>query len=299
MQSTLRRSVYFSGRGVHSGAPTRIAVRPAPRGHGIVFRRIDVVDGDPVVPARWDGVTDTRLCTRLSNGDGIAVSTVEHLMAALAGLGVDNARVDVDGPELPILDGSAAPFVAAIREAGLAEEDAPRRAVRILRRVAVESDGASAALEPAERFEIDFEIDFPDAAIGRQRRALAIDSESFVRELADCRTFARRAEIEALRAAGLARGGDLRSAVVVDGARVLTPGGLRRPDEPVRHKILDAVGDLALAGGPIIGRYVGRRAGHGTTNRLLRALFDRPDAWRWEPVSEARNAEVAERLAAE
>ena len=299
MQTTVRRSLFFSGRGVHSGAEARIAVRPAPRDHGVVFRRIDLVDGDPCVAARWDAVSETRLCTRLANASGTEISTVEHLMAALAGLGVDNARVDVDGPELPILDGSAAPYVAAIREAGLAAEDAPRRALRILRRVRIDAGGASAALEPAARFEIDFEIDFPDAAIGRQRRALAIDPESFAAELADCRTFARRAEIEALRAAGLALGGDLRSAVVVDGARVLTPGGLRRPDEAVRHKMLDAVGDLALAGGPIIGRYVGRRSGHGTTNRLLRALFDRPDAWRWETVAEGRRPEAAERLAAE
>ena len=294
MQATLRRSAYFSGKGLHSGAPARVVVRPAPRDHGIVFRRLDVVDADPVAPARFDAVVETRLCTRLANADGVGVATVEHLMAALAALGVRNARVDVDGPEIPILDGSARPFLDGLREAGLAFEAAPARVLRVLEPVAVSEGDARAALAPCDRFEIDFAIDFPDAAIGSQRRALAVTAESFARELADCRTFARVAEIEALREAGLARGGDLRNAVVVDGDRVLTPGGLRRPDEPVRHKMLDAVGDLALAGAPILGRYVGVRAGHGLTNRLLRALFARPAAWRWE---EARPAEVAPRAA--
>ncbi len=298
MQATLRRSIFFHGVGVHSGAAARVAVRPAPRDHGIVFRRIDLADGDVVIPARWDRVVDTRLCTRLANAAGVEVSTVEHLMAALSAMGVDNARVDVDGPEIPILDGSSAPFVAAIRESGLAWEAAPRRALRVLAPVSVEIGAARATLAPCDRFEIAFEIDFADAAIGRQRHALAVDADSFAAELADCRTFARRADIEALRAVGLARGGDLRNAVVVDGDRVLTPGGLRRPDEPVRHKILDAVGDLALAGGPILGRYEGARAGHGATNALLRALFARPEAWRWETVIPSR-AEIDAPLAAE
>jgi UDP-3-O-[3-hydroxymyristoyl] N-acetylglucosamine deacetylase len=290
MQTTLRRSVTFSGVGVHSGAPARVSIRPASAEAGLSFRRIDVTDRDPVIPARYDAVTDTRLCTRLSNADGVSISTVEHLLAALAGLGVDNARIDVDGPEIPILDGSAAPAVEAIRAAGVVPLAAPRRALRVLAPVSVSIGGASARLAPAEACEIAFEIDFPDAAIGRQRAAFAITPETFADELADCRTFARRADIEALRAAGLALGGDLLNAVVVDGARVLSPGGFRRPDECVRHKILDAVGDLALAGGPILGRYEGVRAGHGVTNRLLRALFDRPDAWRWEDAPRAADA---------
>jgi UDP-3-O-[3-hydroxymyristoyl] N-acetylglucosamine deacetylase len=231
-------------------------------------------------------VSDTRLCTRLTNADGVSVATVEHVMAALGGLGVDNARIDVDGPEIPILDGSAAAFTAAIGGAGLVTVGAPRRALRVLAPVTVVVGDARATLRPAERLEIDFEIDFPDAAIGRQRATFAIEQDVFRTELSGCRTFARLADIEALRAAGLALGGDLTNAVVVDGDMVLTPGGFRRPDECVRHKILDAVGDLALAGGPILGRYEGVRAGHGVTNALLRTLFDRPDAWRWEEIAE-------------
>ena len=300
MQATLRRSVTFHGVGVHSGAPVRVSVRPAPRDHGVVFRRLDVVDADPLIPALWDRVVDTRLCTKLGNAAGVSVSTVEHLMATLAALGVDNARIDVDGPEIPILDGSAKPFLDALSAAGLAFEPGARRALRVLGPVSVEIGGARASLSPAEGLEMAFEIAFPDAAIGRQDLALAVDGDVFAAELADCRTFARRADVEALRAAGLARGGDLRSAVVVDGDRVLSPGGFRRPDECVRHKMLDAVGDLALAGAPILGRYEGVRAGHGVTNALLRALFARPDAWTWTDAPErAPAAEPAARLAAE
>ncbi|TVQ53511.1 MAG: UDP-3-O-acyl-N-acetylglucosamine deacetylase [Rhodobacteraceae bacterium] len=297
MQKTLRRSVFFSGTGLHSGRPVRMALRPAPAGHGVRFCRIDVADRDQIVLARHDAVDDARLCTRLSNADGVSVSTVEHLMAALAGLGVDNALIDIDGSEAPILDGSAAPFVSAIRAAGLVADPAPRRAIRIVEPVSVRRGEAEAALLPADAFGVDFEIDFAAPAIGRQRIALEVTPESFMLELADCRTFVERHEIEALRAAGLARGGDLRNAVVVDGDRVLTPGGLRRPDEFVRHKALDAVGDLALAGAPIIGLYRGVRAGHALTNQLLRALFDAPSAWSWVTL-EAPDAPMA-RVAAE
>lgn len=297
MQTTLRRSVFFSGVGLHSGRPVRMALRPAPADHGVRFCRIDVSDRDQIVPARFDAVTDARLCTRLANAAGVEVSTVEHLMAALAGLGVDNVLVDIDGPEAPILDGSAAPFVHGIRSAGLVAEAAPRRALRVLEPVSVVRGEASATLRPADAFEIAFEIDFAAAAIGRQSIDLAVTPESFLSELADCRTFVERHEIDTLRAAGLARGGDLRNAVVVDGDRVLTVGGLRRADECVRHKALDAVGDLALAGGPIIGRYEGVRAGHALTNQLLRKLFATPSAWRWVDV--AAPAPAMSRLAAE
>jgi UDP-3-O-[3-hydroxymyristoyl] N-acetylglucosamine deacetylase len=298
MQTTLRRSIFFSGVGLHSGRPVRMALRPAPAGHGVRFCRIDVSDRDQIVRARFDAVDDARLCTRLANDDGVSVSTVEHLMAALAGLGVDNVLVDIDGPEAPILDGSAAPFVREIKAAGLVADAAPRRALRILETVSVSRGDASATLHPADAFSIAFEIDFAAAAIGRQSVALEVTPASFAAELADCRTFVERREIEALRAAGLARGGDLRNAVVVDGDRVLTPGGLRRADECVRHKALDAVGDLALAGGPVIGRYVGVKAGHALTNQLLRKLFDTPSAWTWVEV-EAEAAPLLARVAAE
>ncbi len=285
MQATLSKSVSFTGVGLHGGKAARLAIRPAPAGTGIWFCRVDVTERDQMIPARFDAVSDTRLCTVLSNAAGVSVSTVEHVMAALSGCGVDNALIDIDGPEVPIMDGSAQVFVDAILTAGLAFDAAPRRALRILAPVMVERGDARAELHPADEFSMDFEIAFDDAAIGRQRHAMALRAGAFATELADCRTFTRLAEIEQLRAHGLALGGSLENAVVVDGARVLNPGGLRRPDEFVRHKMLDAVGDLALAGGPIVGRYVGSRAGHALTNVLLRALFARSDAWRWEPAA--------------
>jgi len=306
MQSTLSKSVSFTGVGLHGGKPARMAIRPAPAGAGVWFCRVDVSDRDQMIPARYDAVSDTRLCTVLANPAGVSVSTVEHVMAALAGCGVDNALIDIDGPEIPIMDGSAQVFVDAIQTAGLSFTDTPRRALRILSPVMVERGDARAELHPADAFAMDFSIAFDDAAIGRQRHAMTLDADGFARDLADCRTFTRLAEIEQLRAHGLALGGSLDNAVVVDGARVLNPGGLRRPDEFVRHKMLDAVGDLALAGAPIIGRYVGDKAGHALTNTLLRALFARPDAWRWEPAApridmpaHAARRYAAQRIAAE
>lgn len=286
MQTTLKRSLQFEGVGLHRGARARLTLRPAPAGHGVVFQRIDITDRDPLIPARHDAVRDTRLCTLLANEAGASVSTVEHLMAALAGLGVDNVLAEIDGPEIPILDGSALLFAREIMAVGLAELAAPRKVLRVLAPVSVEIDGATASLAPQRRegLDIAFSIAFPEPAIGAQSVALPIAPARFLRDLADCRTFVRRYEIEALRAQGLARGGSLSNAVVVDGAEVLNPGGLRRPDEFVRHKALDAVGDLALAGAAIHGRYEGARAGHGVTNALLRALFARPEAWTLDEV---------------
>ncbi|MEM9247988.1 MAG: UDP-3-O-acyl-N-acetylglucosamine deacetylase [Pseudomonadota bacterium] len=280
MQTTLRNSVALTGTGLHLGRPARIALLPAPAGTGIQFRRTDAVTGDPVLPARWDLVEQTPLCTRLVNADGVSVSTVEHVMAALAGCGIHNAMVEVSGPEVPVLDGSSAPFVQALLGAGVRRLEAPVWALRVDAEVRVDGkDGAWARLAPADGLSIAFEIDFDDAAIGRQTRALNMANGAFVRELCDSRTFCRRSDVEQMRAAGLALGGTLDNAVVVEGARVLTPGGLRHRDEPVRHKMLDALGDLALAGAPILGAYHGHRAGHALTNALLHALFDRPDAF--------------------
>lgn len=284
MQSTVARSITFEGVGLHGGQRARMSIRPAAAGTGVRFQRVDVTDRDQIVPARWDRVSDTRLCTRLSNVDGVSVSTVEHLMAALAGMGVDNALIEIDGPEIPIMDGSAAPFVGELRRVGLVSLGASRQVIRILERIEVECGGARATLSPADAdaLEIAFRIEFPEPAIGVQEAEFTLAPGAFARDLADCRTFCRLDEIEALRAAGLARGGNLQNAVVVDGAEVLNPDGLRRADEFVRHKALDAVGDLALAGAEIRGRYEGLRAGHGPTNQLLRALFARPEAWRFE-----------------
>jgi UDP-3-O-[3-hydroxymyristoyl] N-acetylglucosamine deacetylase len=285
VQTTLRKTIALTGTGLHTGRPARVAIAPAAAEFGIWFRRTDVAAsgaGDPLVPARWDIVEQAPLCTRLVNETGVGVSTVEHLMAALAGCGIHNAMVEISGPEVPILDGSAAPFVQAILAAGARRLDAPARALRVTQAVSVAGPGgASAALAPAESLSIAFEIDFADAVIGRQTCRLDMANGTFVRELCDSRTFCRAADIEAMRAAGLVKGGTLTNAVVVDGARVLSPGGLRHPDEPVRHKMLDALGDLALAGAPLIAAYSGRRAGHALTNALLRKLFATPGAVEW------------------
>ncbi len=280
MQATVRSPIVFAGTGLHTGRPVRLTILPAPPDHGVKFRRTDAAGRGAVIPATWDAVVEARLCTKLADAQGIEVSTVEHLMAALAGTGVLNAMVEIDGPEVPILDGSAAPFVRAILARGLRMQNAPARAIRVLEPVEVRSGDAWARLAPADAFEMAFSIDFADAAIGRQQKMLTLANGTFVRELSDSRTFCRREDVEAMHATGLALGGTYDNAVVVDGDRVLTPGGLRHADEPVRHKMLDALGDLALAGAPILGRYTGHRAGHAMTNRLLRALFARPAAFR-------------------
>jgi UDP-3-O-[3-hydroxymyristoyl] N-acetylglucosamine deacetylase len=280
VQNTLSSPATFTGFGLHSGLPVRMTVRPAAADHGIWFRRLDVADRDPLVPARWDHVTPSRLCTVIENGDGVAVSTIEHVMAALAGSGVHNALIDIDAPEVPILDGSSLAFVAGFLTAGIEAQDRPIRAIRVLKPVEVSEGEAVARLDPADMLEIDFSIDFEDAAIGLQSRRLNMANGAFVRELSDSRTFCRQSDVDAMRERGLALGGTLENAVVFDGDRILSPGGLRHVDEPVRHKMLDAVGDLALAGGPILGRYTGERAGHALTNRLLRALFADPAAFR-------------------
>ncbi|MBF9061246.1 UDP-3-O-acyl-N-acetylglucosamine deacetylase [Rhodobacterales bacterium HKCCSP123] len=291
MQATLRQAVQFSGVGLHSGRLVRMTVRPQAANMGLWFARVDRPDA-PLIPARYDAVPMSRLCTKLVGDDGTEVSTVEHLMAALAGCSIHNALVEVDGPELPILDGSAAPFVRAFLAAGIQRQRAPIHAIEVLKTVKVVEGPAEATLSPAEGLVMEFDIDFADAAIGRQRRVANLANGRFVRELCDSRTFCRKADVDAMHAAGLALGGTFENAVVVDGDTVLSPGGLRHEDEAVRHKMLDALGDLALAGAPILGRYTGVRAGHMLTNQLLRVLFSTPDAWRFVECT----AEQAARL---
>lgn len=283
VQTTLARSVSIIGTGLHSGQLVRLTVAPAPVGHGVAFCRADV-SGRPVLPARWDHVLEWPLNTRLVNADGVTVSTIEHLMAALAGLGITNALCTLDGPEVPILDGSSAPFVRALLRGGRREQDAPLRVIRVLRPVSVGNAEVGARLEPSARVEMAFDIDFADAAIGRQSLTLDLANGAFLRHLSDSRTFCRQADVDRMHAQGLALGGTYDNAVVVDGDAVLSPGGFRHENEAVRHKMLDALGDLYTAGAPILGRYVGHRAGHAVTNRLLHALFAQPDAWTWQTV---------------
>jgi UDP-3-O-[3-hydroxymyristoyl] N-acetylglucosamine deacetylase len=245
----------------------------------VVFVRTDVTDKDNRVPATGEAVCKTQLGTVIGNAEGVTVATIEHLMAALVMLGVDNAVVEVDGPEMPIMDGSSEPFVRRLDRAGKRAQAVPRRFIQILEPVEVVDGDKRAALLPAIRFEIAFEIRFPTAVIGRQVIDMPMDERAFRRELADCRTFGFLHEVEALRSMGLARGGSLENVVVIEGDRVLNPEGLRRPDEFVRHKALDAIGDLYVLGAPILGRFEGELAGHAINNQLVRALLARPEAW--------------------
>ena len=279
-QHTLKASIGCVGVGLHSGQRVTLTLHPAGVDHGIVFRRTDLgVD----IPARFDHVVETRLATVLGEPGGASIGTVEHVVAALAGCGIDNALVELDGPEPPILDGSAAPFVFLLECAGRTEQSASRAMIEVRRTVRVSDGDAFVELRPdpgSDGLEMALSIDFTAVAIGRQALSLRLSPESFRNELARARTFAMAEEIEQLRAAGLAQGGSLENAVVVEQARVLNPAGLRMPDEFARHKLLDAVGDLALAGAPLCGRFVAHRSGHTLNNRLLRALFADSSAWR-------------------
>ena len=249
---------------------------PAAPGTGIVFRR---VDAGAEIPALWCNSVNASLCTVVSNGEGIEIKTIEHLMAALAGSGIDNATIELDGGEVPAMDGSSAPFMALIDRVGTVAQALARRAIKVLKPVAIESHGGSAALLPDHGFSMSFEIDFDSPVIRCQDMALSFESDTFRTELSRARSFGLLEDVERLRAAGLALGGSLENAVVVSGDRVLNRGGLRYADEFVRHKLLDAFGDLYLAGGPIIGHFRGARSGHAHTRMLLAALFADPDAW--------------------
>ncbi|MGH7122406.1 MAG: UDP-3-O-acyl-N-acetylglucosamine deacetylase [Acetobacteraceae bacterium] len=280
-QRTLRNPIGCTGVGLHSGLRIALKLEPGSPDSGIVFYRCDAgVD----IPARFDRVVDGHLATRLAaiGAPDIGIATIEHLMAALAALGIDNARVSVDGPEVPVLDGSAAPFVFLIDCAGTMLQEAPRREITILRRVRVTEGDSFVELspDPAPGITMELAIAFAAPAIGRQAFSLALTEHSFRRELAAARTFITADAIAGLRAAGLAQGGTLDNAVVVSDARVLNPAGLRMRDEFVRHKLLDAVGDLALAGLSIRGRFRAQRSGHTLNHRLLEALFAQPDSFR-------------------
>jgi UDP-3-O-[3-hydroxymyristoyl] N-acetylglucosamine deacetylase len=256
-------------------------LNPAPAGTGIVFRRTDVQGAGAEIPASWNNVIDTKLCTALGNEQGVHVSTVEHLMAALYGSEIDNAVIEISGTEVPIMDGSAQPFVFLIECAGVVEQDRPRRAIEILRRVTVEDGKRSVSLTPASDFSVEFEFDFENGSLSSQDFFMPVDPAAFRMEVSRARTFGFAEDVDRLRAAGLARGGSLDNAVVIRNGRVLNKDGLRFRDEFVRHKVLDCVGDLYLAGAPIIGSVRCVKSGHRHNNMLLRALFAQRDAWRY------------------
>jgi len=279
MQRTLRSVTRTTGVGLHTGARVELTLRPAAVETGIVFHRVDL----PVpvtIPARAENVGDTRLSSTLKR-DGASISTVEHLMSALAGLGIDNLHVDVAGPELPIMDGSAGPFVFLLQSAGVEEQNAPKRYLRVRAPVEVRDGDKWARFEPHDGFRLDFTIDFPHPVFGSENRHVVIDfaHDSYVKEVARARTFGFMQDVEALRSAGLALGGSLQNAVVLDETRVLNREGLRYDNEFVKHKVLDAIGDLYLLGHPLVGQYTAFKSGHALNNALARALLARPDAF--------------------
>jgi UDP-3-O-[3-hydroxymyristoyl] N-acetylglucosamine deacetylase len=278
-QKTLKSSIGCTGIGLHSGRKVSMSLHPAAAGTGIVFQRTDLANNDGLIPATWDRVVDTRMATTIGNDKGARVSTIEHLMAALAGCGIDNAIVEIDAAEVPVMDGSAAPFIFLIECAGICEQSAPRRAIKLHRPIEVGDDNRFLNAHPDEAFSVSFAIDFGDSVIARQELAMRLVNGTFKAEIARARTFGFAHEVDALRRAGLALGGSLDNAVVIGKDGVLNQEGLRYEDEFVRHKILDCVGDLYLAGMPIIGRIEALRSGHALNNRFLKALFENRDAW--------------------
>lgn len=292
-QSTTSDVVELRGIGVHSGASVAIAISPAEADTGIVFARSDL-DGDSEIRASLNAVCGTELCTVLGLSSQAAVSTVEHVIAALSGLGIDNAMIELDGPEVPILDGSAAPFVEAIRQCGVRTLDAPRRFIKILKPIRVERGKSVGELLPHDGFSVDVSIEFDSALIGTQQIVLDVTPESFARELCRARTFGFVADVERLWSAGYALGASLDNTVVLDDGKIMNPEGLRWTDEFVRHKALDAIGDLALAGAPILGRYRSVRGGHHLNYQVLKTLAADSSAWTWVEAGARRDSGHAE-----
>jgi len=289
-QRTLKNTIKTTGVGLHTGARVEIVLRPAAPNAGIVFHRVDL-ERPVAIPADALHVGETRLSSTLKH-DGAAISTVEHLMSALAGLGIDNVHIDVSGPEIPIMDGSAGPFVFLLQSAGIVEQDAAKRYLRIVQTVEARDGDKWARFEPFNGFKLDFTIDFPHPMFGSENRHVVIDfaEHSYVKEVARARTFGFMQDLEAMRDAGLGLGGSLQNAVVLDEYRVLNSEGLRYDNEFVKHKVLDAIGDLYLLGHPLIGQYTAFKSGHGLNNAVARALLARTGAF--ELVTFAEPAEV-------
>lgn len=292
-QRTLKNVIRATGVGLHTGEKIYLTLRPAAPETGIVFRRVDLEQ--PVeIPARPDNVGDTRLCTTVCNGD-TRVSTVEHLLSAMAGLGIDNAYIDLSAAEVPIMDGSAGPFVFLIQSAGIEEQNAPKRFVRIKRPIIVEDDDKWVRFDPFDGFKVSFSIDFDHPVFQTHTRTAELDfsTTSFVKEVSRARTFGLLKDVEQLREKNLALGGSLDNAIVVDDYRILNEDGLRYEDEFVKHKILDAVGDLYLLGHSLIGAFSGYKSGHALNNRLLKALLADADAWEVVTFEDADNVPIA------
>lgn len=286
MQRTLKYSISYVGTGLHTGAKTIMTIKPAEENSGIVFVRKDVHETDNRVPARWYNVSDTTMSTTLSNKDDISVGTVEHLMAALLGCGVDNAIIEVDGPEVPIMDGSARPFVSVIEKTGTVDQSVSRKAIWIHRPTEVRHGDKYAILMPSDLPRITVEINFANSAIGSQTHSMALINEAFRNDISRARTFGFKSELKQLKHQGLAKGGTLNNAILVDGDRIVNQEGLRYENEFVRHKVLDAMGDLALAGVPVIGHFYAYKPGHQLNNALIKQLMQIPDGWSYVPIDD-------------
>ena len=289
-QRTIKDSIRSTGIGLHTGRKVLMVLRPAPPNTGIVFRRTDL-DPSPDIPARATNVTETTLGTTLASGEA-GVSTVEHLMSAFAGLGIDNAVVDLSSSEVPIMDGSAGPFVFLLQSAGIEEQNAAKKFVRILKRVKVEDGDKWARFDPYDGFKVNFEIEFDHPVFKRRSQVASMDfsTTTFLREVSRARTFGFMRDLEYMRSRNLALGGNLDNAIVLDEYRILNEDGLRYEDEFVKHKILDAIGDLYLLGHSLIGEFSGYKSGHALNNRLLRTLIADPSAWEevtFETLSDA------------
>lgn len=278
-QKTIKRRIHCTGTGLHSGETVKMTLKPAPANTGVVFRRTDVEAEKATIVASYENVSETMLGTTISNSHGVKVQTIEHLMAALAGTGVDNVIVEINGLEVPVVDGSSSPFVFLIDNAGLVSQAEPKRRIRILKPVIVEEGEKLGEFTPGHGFTVALGIDFDCPVIAQQDYRFSLNGDGFRNEISSARTFGYLKDVEQLQALGLARGGSLDNTIVIDGDVVMNDGGLRYDDEFVRHKVLDAIGDLFLAGMPIEGTFRGVRSGHDMNNKLLRALFAQPDAW--------------------
>jgi UDP-3-O-[3-hydroxymyristoyl] N-acetylglucosamine deacetylase len=293
-QRTLKQIVKTTGVGLHSGKKVTLTLRPAAINTGIVYRRIDL---DPAVdfPSDANSVKDTMLCTALVNDDGVRISTVEHLNAALAGMGIDNIIIEVDAPEIPIMDGSASPFVYLLQSAGIEVQNSAKRFIRIKKPVRIEDGDKWAELLPYDGFRIDFEIDFEHPAInaGEQHMLFDFSSSSFVKQVSRARTFGFMRDIEYLQSQNLCLGGSFDCAIVLDEYRILNEDGLRCANEFVTHKVLDAIGDMYMCGSPIVGELRAYKSGHGLNNQLLRAVLADQEAWEWATYEEETGSPVA------
>jgi UDP-3-O-[3-hydroxymyristoyl] N-acetylglucosamine deacetylase len=280
-QQTLKTPIHCSGTGVHTGLHVSMLLKPAPVNTGIVFKRIDIAGKQTEIPATWDHVVDSRLCTVIGADNGVKIATIEHLLAAFYGCGVDNAIIEIDGPEVPIMDGSAAPFVFLIDCAGLTQQNATRRAIKINKPISAKNGQSQAILTPSDSFYVHYDLHYEHAPITKQSLDVLVHQEIFKTDIARARSFGFLQDVDKLRAAGFALGSSFDNALVISDNKIMNEDGLRYCDELVRHKILDCIGDLYLAGAPIIGHFSGYRSGHSLNFEVLKTLFEHTSSWEY------------------